>query len=254
MSAYMGGVFLINFFVSFLLLLAATRLCGYPIQYVRSALGAVFMSLHATCCLLPGFSFLGNLLWRVVSLAVGSVIAYDFTKSAFRVGVIFAFLSMALEGTVMGMEQGGIIGILCTAAVLCLLCFFGFRGRVGGICYVPVELSYGDKRLRITALQDTGNTLRDPITGRDVLVIGADVAWELTGLTPQQLQKPIESVGLLPGLRLIPYHSIGANSFLLAMRLKDVKIGKWQGSTLVAFAPEGLSTEGTYQALTGGIV
>ena len=34
---------------------------------------------------------------------------------------------------------------------------------------------------------------------------------------------------------------------------KNVKIGNWQGSTLVAFAPESLSAEGAYQALTGGV-
>ena len=119
---------------------------------------------------------------------------------------------------------------------------------------MPVELAYGDKHLHITALQDTGNTLRDPVTGRDVLVVGADVASELIGLTPHQLQSPVESVGVLPGLRLIPYHSVGTRSFMLAMRLQNVKIGTWQGSSLVAFAPEGLSSEGTYQALTGGLV
>ena len=105
-----------------------------------------------------------------------------------------------------------------------MLCFLGFRGRIESSSYIPVELSYGDRCLRIMALQDTGNTLRDPITGQAVLVVGADTALELLGLTRSQLQNPVGSVGALPGLRLIPYHSIGARSFLLAMKLKNVKI------------------------------
>ena len=64
----------------------------------------------------------------------------------------------------------------------------------------------------------------------------------------------LEAMGVLPGLRLVPYHSVGKSSFLLAIRLQNVKIGSWQGSSLVAFAPEGLSKEGAYQALTGGNV
>ena len=104
------------------------------------------------------------------------------------------------------------------------------------------------------ALRDTGNTLRDPITGGEVLVIGADAAGELTGLTQAQLRNPIDSLGTIPGLRLIPYHSIGnEGGFLLALKLQNVKIGSWKGSSLVAFAPEGLNLEGTYQALTGGV-
>ena len=103
------------------------------------------------------------------------------------------------------------------------------------------------------SVEDTGNLLRDPITGRQVLVVGGDVALELTGLTQEQLRSPVESIGALPGLRLIPYRNVGNSSgFLLALRLQNVKIGKWKGSTLVAFAPEGLSSEGAYQALTGG--
>ena len=89
-------------------------------------------------------------------------------------------------------------------------------------------------------------------SGQDFLLC-ADAAGELTGLTQAQLRNPIDSLGTIPGLRLIPYHSIGnEGGFLLALKLQNVKIGSWKGSSLVAFAPEGLNSEGTYQALTGG--
>lgn len=253
MTDYTNGVFVLNFLVNFLLLLAADRLCGFPAKPVRAALGALLGGIYAACCLLPGFCFLGNTLWRGVSLALISAIAYGLSKSAVRRGIIFAILSMALGGAVMGMDRGGFWGVVCAAVTVCLLCFLGFRGQIGGASYIPVELCYGDKHLHITALRDTGNTLRDPITGQAVLVVGADTALELLGLTRSQLEDPLGSVGALPGLRLVPYHSVGAKSFLLAMKLKNVKIGAWQGSTLVAFAPEGLSAEGAYQALTGGV-
>lgn len=253
MTVYLDVVVLLNFLVDFLLLLGAGRLCGYPTKITRAAAGALLGSVYAACCLMPGFYFLGNILWRTVSLGAMAVIAYGFSKSALRRGLVFAFLSLALGGAVLGLGKGGVIGILCAAAVVCLLCCFGFRGRIGGSTYIPVELTYGGKCMQLTALQDTGNTLRDPVTGRQVLVVGADVAGELTGLTREQLRRPVESMGVLPGLRLIPYRSVGnGNGFLLALRLKDVKIGAWRGSSLVAFAPEGLHSEGAYQALTGG--
>ena len=120
---------------------------------------------------------------------------------------------------------------------------------------VPVVIGLGEEKLELLALRDTGNTLRDPITGREVLVVGADVAGELTGLTREQLLAPVESVGALEGLRLIPYRTVNNGSgFLLALRLQDVIIGKRRGNSLVAFAPEEISAEGAYQALTGGTV
>jgi stage II sporulation protein GA (sporulation sigma-E factor processing peptidase) len=252
MTVYLDGVILLNFLVDFLLLLGADRLCGYPAKWKRAVLAALIGGVYAGACLLPGFQFLGNLLWRMVSFGAMSVIAYGFHKSAFRRGLVFVFLTLALGGAVTGIGKGGFLGILCAAGVVCLLCCFGFRGRIGGSTYVPVELKQGDKHLRLTALQDTGNTLRDPLTGRQVLVIDADTAGTLTGLTREQLRDPVGSLGALPGLRLIPYRSIDGRSFLLAMRMQNVKIGTWQGSSLVAFAPETLGTEGAYQALTGG--
>lgn len=253
MTVYLDGILLLNFLVDFLLLMGAGRLCGYQVKIGRALAAAALGGLYGSCCLLPGFYFLGNILWRTVSLGVMAVIAYGLTLSALRRGIVFAFLSLALGGAVLGIGKGGLPGILGAAGVLCLLCYVGFRGKVGGTTFIPVELSYGEKHLRLTALQDTGNLLRDPITGRQVLVVGADVALELTGLTREQLRSPVESIGALPGLRLIPYRNVGNSSgFLLALRLQNVKIGKWKGSTLVAFAPEGLSSEGAYQALTGG--
>lgn len=254
MTAYMDGVFLLNFLVDVLLLFAATRLCGFPVKLYRVLLAGVLGGIYGASCLLPGFYFLGNVYWRMVSLGLIAATAYGISLSAARRGLIFAFLSLALGGAVMGLGKGGVVEIISAAGVITLLCFIGFRGRVGGNHYLPVELSYGDKQIRITALQDTGNTLCDPITGRQVLVVGADVAQQLTGLSPQQLRTPIETIGKLPGLRLIPYRSIGSNSFLLAINLPKVKIGSWQGSTLVALAPDFLSPEGAYQALTGGVI
>lgn len=252
MTVYLDGVLILNFLVDFLLLLAAGRLCGFPVKAGRAAAGGLLGGLYAAACLLPGFAFLGNILWRTVSLGAMALIAYGCSVSALRRGVVFAFLSLALGGAVLGIGKGGFLGIVCAAGVLCLLCCIGFRGKLGGTTYVPVELNYEDKHISLTALQDTGNTLRDPVTGQQVLVIGAEAANKLIGLTRSQLKSPVESVGAIPGLRLIPYHSVGSSGFLLAMRLQGVKIGSWQGSTLVAFAPEGLSREGAYQALTGG--
>lgn len=252
MTVYLDGVILLNFLVDFLLLLAAGRLCGFPVKIGKAVAGGALGGVYAAFCLLPGFAFLGNLLWRTVSLLAMAVVAYGFSLSALRRGLIFVFLCLALGGAVMGIGKGGIFGIVSAAGVLCLLCCIGFRGRLGGTTYLPVELHYGKNCLKLTALQDTGNTLRDPVTGQQVLVIEADAAQKLTGLTLRQLQSPVESVSTIPGLRLIPYHSIGGCGFMLALRLQDVKIGSWQGSTLVAFAPEGLNREGAYQALTGG--
>ena len=255
MTRYIETVMPLKFMVDLLLILGAGSLWGYPMKIRRALAGAAVGGVYAGICLLPGMYFLGNELWRSMSFGIVAIIAYGIELGALRKILVFAVLSFALEGAVICIGEGGFWGVLGAAGVICLLCCFGFRSQIGGISYVPVELYYNGKHVCLTALQDTGNTLRDPITGRQVLVIGADAALRLTGLTPAQLRCPVESVGAIPGLRLIPYHSVGnKGDFMLAIKLQNVKIGTWKGSSLVAFAPYGLSPKGEYQALTGGLV
>ena len=142
---------------------------------------------------------------------------------------------------------------LTGAVGIFFLCIRLVEQRNVGSELMPVELHYEMERVSIWALRDTGNSLKDPITGNPVLVVGPKVAEKLLGLTQEQLENPVESVGVLPGLRLIPYRTVGCpNGLLLGMRLPNIKIGNWQGSSIVAFAPYGLGERQTYQALTGG--
>ena len=94
-------------------------------------------------------------------------------------------------------------------AKVCLICLLSMNGRSGGH-YLPVVISHGGRTIQLTALADTGNTLRDPISGWPVLVTDSWAAEHLLGLTREQLSDP---VGFLtecvnPGLRLIPFHSV----------------------------------------------
>ncbi len=251
---YWNVVVVMNFLVDWLLLMAANRLLGCPASPGRMALGGLAGGLYGGACLLPGMHFLGNLLWRTVMLSLAAVIAYGLRKSTLRRGALFLLLSMALGGILQGLGNLGFWKVMLGAGVIGL-CILLLRGRLTGGGYTPVELCYGENRLKLTALRDTGNTLHDPVTGSPVLVVDRDAAGKLTGLTVQQLQKPVETMGAIPGLRLIPYRAVGTEGgLLLALKLPKVRIGNWQGSCLVAFAPGQLSSDGEYQALTGGVV
>ncbi len=256
MTVYLDLVMLLNFLVDFLLLLGTNRLCGYPTGWGRAAIGAVVGGIYGGMCMVPGFSFLGNFLWRLISLLLIGFLCFGFSVSGFRRTLVFLLLSMALGGIASGIGSCGVWRALLGAAGLAALCFFGFQSCLGSRTYLPVELKYGKKHIHLTALQDTGNSLRDPVTGRPVLVISRDAAVKITGLSATHLSNPVETLAqsVLPGLRLIPYSSVGQPAgLLLALRIPDVKIGKWKGSSLVAFSPNSLSKEGAYEALTGGM-
>lgn len=255
MRSYLELVVLLNFLVDSLLLLGTNRLTGHPPQWGRCALGALVGGIYGRVCLVPGMGSLGNTLWRLVFLGIMGGIAFGLEKSGWKRSGLFALLSLALGGMAMGFEQVSVpMLLLCTGGIW-LLCRIGLAGDAAGREYVPLEIRYQGRVVHLTALRDTGNSLRDPITGERVLVIGADAAFELTGLTAAQLRDPLGTVGkrVLPGLRLIPYRAVGQpTGMLVAMRLKDVKVGERSGAVLVAFAPDRIGMHEGFQALMGG--
>lgn len=256
MLVYLDVVMLLNFLVDFLLILGTNRLTGYPPGATKAAAASVLGSIYAAACLLPEVRFLGNGWWRMVFLGLMAVLAFGWNWSGLRRGAVFVLLSMALGGIAGGVRVRHFSAICLCTLLLWLLCRVGFGGQLGGREYVPVELNWQGKRLRVLALQDTGNTLRDPLTGEAVLVCGADVGEELLRLPREAFQDPAETIasGILPGLRLIPYRAVGQPAgLLLALRLKDVKIGEKTVNPLVAFAPQEIAKGEAYRMLTGGM-
>lgn len=256
MDVYLDLVILLNFAVDFLLLLGSNRLAGYPMGAPRAALAAGLGAVYAGWCMIPGFHFLGGTFWRIVCLSCMALIAFGWNRSTLRRGTLFILLSMALGGVATGLGSRSFGTLFLAAAGVAVMSCVAFR-RKTGMEYVPVELTYGGKKTHLTALRDTGNTLTDPVTGEQVLVAGADIAWDILGLTPPQLADPIGTLeqGRVPGLRLIPYRTVGRSTgMLLAVRLEEVRINGVAAGHLVAFAPENFGRTEVYQALTGGVI
>ena len=254
---YLDLVLILNFLVDFLLILAANRLSGFPTAFWRSVGGAGLGAVYGAACFLPGFSFLAGNLWRITALALMGAAAFGCSHSGLRRTGVFVLLSMALGGLAAGANRNDLWALGLCAGLLWLLCRISFRGHSAGQEYINVELTRGNTTLSVLALRDTGNLLRDPLTGEQVLVAGADMAEKLLGLNRDQLRHPAETLasGVVPGLRLIPYHSVGnPGGMLLAFRFRDGKIGKKPAQPLVAFAPEEIGKSGVYQMLTGGAV
>ena len=252
MQSYFYLTVFLNFLVDLILLMGANRLAGFPHRPLRCIIAAGISGAYAGLCL--KFSAFGALPWHFAVMALVCAAAYGVKVTALRRSVLFVLLRLA----VMGIASGGRgMSLLAAAAVVSLLCLLGFGGRAYGREYIPVELCYNGKKLCLLALRDTGNMLRDPITGQAVLVVDAEAGETLLGLSWEQLTDPIGAVASaeIAGLRLLPYSSIGApKGMLAAIRLDHTKIGDFRGSAVVAFAPQKLDSEGIYRGLIGGIV
>lgn len=239
-------VMLMVLMVNVLLLSASGRLLGAKENPLRILAGSLLGALFVLLSMVPGFAFLEHILWRLCALALTALLAFGFSRQTFPKLFLFSLLQLSLGGITGSKDE--MVSMLLGAMGIGFACVVLSKGNR----LVPVELTYAEQTVRITALRDTGNTLRDPITGKSVLIVGADIAEKLTGLTPAALRDPVKTIGDIPGLRLIPYQTVGNTGFLLALRIPDAKIGRKQGSAIVAFSPQILGSN--YEALIGGTV
>lgn len=243
--------------VELLLLMGAARLCGCFVRFGRAALASLLGGLHALACLTSGFGFLANGWWRAVALVVMALIAYGMDRSSLRAGALYGVLSLAMGGLAELWGRSDSVSVAVSVLVLGVLCILAFWGRMRPNRFVPVSIIHGRKRVDLTALVDTGNTLHDPVSGREVLVADQKVGETLLGLSADQLAAPAETLMCcgIPGLRLIPYTAVGQRGgMLLGLRVDRLVMNGKEQDLVVAFAPQMLGQGGGYRALAGGTV
>ncbi len=283
MTIYVDTLFLLNSAINGLLLLGSGRLGGVPARLWRVAAGAALGGAYAVACVVPGFFFLGAWYWKLLMSAAMVICAFGTSRRTIKLWGVFLALSAAFGGLVLILVQflgAGLLLVngtayypvsgrllLVTAAAVYILSRTVFARLVQhtGEELVHVELTSGEKTVKLTALRDTGNTLRDPATNRPVLVCEWQAA---AGLLPPeaalkrgQLEDPAALMALLMAVapekkwRLIPYRAVGTSGgLLLGMACDRMRIAKKtvEGG-VVAFSPTPLSDGGGYTALIGGV-
>lgn len=281
---YADEAFALNALLDLLLLRASARVGGVRCRLWRLMLGAAVGGVYAAACCWPALALARCIPAQLLALAAMTVTAFGVSRRALWQGALLLALAFALCGALTAAAR--VLGarllpygagvcyaldfpslVLASGAAfgLTALCFSGLGGHSGGDI-VPAQASLFGKSVRFSALRDTGNTLRDPVTGAPVLTADIALARELLPpdaaalVTAGALRDP---AALLAGvsracprlrMRLIPYSAVGVHSaLLLAVRCDELTIaGEKQPGALMALSPTDVSDGGAYQALTGG--
>lgn len=278
MVVYLDRVFLLNLLLDYLLLLAAAQLSGRTLHRLRLLACAAGGGAYAVLTFLPGCGFLRTPLCQ---LAVGSIIALCAYGGRGRPALLFLLLSGGLAGFVLalGLWAGsptGLLGrvyrgevswpLLLGAALgfyVLLRLLLGQGARHGGGGLLKITISVCGRKQTVTALHDTGNTLRDPVSGRPALVLERNAAEELwppevaavlaSPLPPEEKMARLHRQGAAVTFSLLPFRSVGTPAgLLLAARSDYIEInGRRYPRTPVALSEHPVSDGGGYHALWG---
>lgn len=250
MGQYLFLAVLIRFIVDCLLIMGVAMLMRGACPPGRCLLGALVGAFYATACASHRLTFLSGEGWRIVFLGVMAVVAFGVDRVGRVRGILLIAMHLALDAVASGLRDGRAVAEFLLVVGIWLLYTSALHESVrSGV--LPLEISSGDRHISLMALRDSGNSLRDPITGERVFVIDAQAAKTLTGLSPDALRTPLETLmrAEVAGLRIIPYHAIGGSGMLLAMRFSDVKLDGKRCSAVIAFASHEIGRGEGYRAL-----
>ncbi len=281
MTVYVDLLFAVNAVINYLLLRGSAAMGGFPARRRRLWLAAAVGGLYAVAAVLPEWGGLAAMPGQALCAALMLLLAFGWKRATVKQGLFFLALSFAFGGAVLLAVQllepdliflgGRAYYAVSTPALLLLagLCYglaavvlAGWGTHTGGDV-AAMKLTLNGRTAELQALRDTGNTLRDPVTGQGVLVVQWQVLARLlpeAGLEAAQFQDPAGLMERLAALypqlrfRLVPYRAVGvAAGLLLAVRCQGAVKGRKE-DILAAFSPTEVSAGGRFEALLGGVI
>lgn len=278
---YLDITFMVNFIMDFVILLAAARLSGSLISYLRLLLAAGLGAVYACAALFwPGclvYSLPAKLVFSILMLMIafypskwGQLIkqlVYFYCISLFAAGAAMALPNL---GRAPGAPVSPSLFWLAGAALLVVLLAWGAGNYlaeriVPGMLTFDVEMRFESKSCSGCGFLDTGNALKDPLTDRPVLVAEYSL---LKNCLPPDFCRAIEAgssendmIASMTGsewahrLRLIPFQSIGQkNGMLVGVRADEVVVDTGRKciahhGLVVALYLDRLSADDSYRML-----
>jgi len=274
---YLDTLFLLNAAADLLCLIAAEKVCDRRIPRIRLAAGAVIGGIYALLSVLPGCLVLQNPIFFITAAVLITASAFGFRNilrpliSVFAVSAMLGgavyFVSRFLDVSSLFSDGATMRVFLIALGISWGIFTFTFRrfGRKrNGRGILQTEVCFRGKSVCFSSLVDTGNSLRDPLTGSRVLVCDLKVLLPLftedeRRVLLENADNPLvipEKINSLTGkcfFRLVPYRAVGVTGGFLAAFKPDKLLynGKEVQNPLVASTPCTVSDSGAYSALAG---
>ena len=281
-TVYIDLYFLVNFSMDLLCLMITASLLHRKVKRLRAILAASIGGIYASASLLLGFSGIGGLfLDAIAAIFLCAIVFYTKNTSPWRTlqcVPILLFSSMTLGGVMTALynllnrlhlpfealEGDGlsvwIFALLTAVSGIATLRGGQWKRSAQNAKSVTLEITLFQQHITLRAMVDSGNLLRDPVSGVNVIVADLD---RLAPILPPALTKACRT-GLPEHwlsshehariTRLIPASGATGNRLLLAIVPERLTVigGKemYSANHLIAPAPLGEHAKG-FDAVIG---
>lgn len=284
---YVDVVFLENFFMNYLLLYFVKRFCNFKSKWWRVSLGAALGSFYVFAVFFKDVNFTCSAILKFLVSVLMILAAFPIKtkKSLVKTIILFYIAAFITSGSIFALfyflntnfetVNGSfvikdiktwhiIIGSI--AANLLIKLAFDFFDNYHKVRKEKINLGikFMNKYVKIKALIDTGNSLREPLSNKPVIVVNREAvdcilpddlkefALHNKGL---ELYKSSLTIDSCNRIRLIPYKALGIdNGVLLGLCVDSIEVNSGElnviiNNGIIALYDRPISENNDYDAL-----
>lgn len=292
MTIYLDVVLIENLCMNYIILFATGYLLKKKINHIRLIISGLIGGIYSILAYIQVLEIYSNFIFKILLSIVMVYIAYNAKtwKLIFKELVFFYLISFVFggcafallyfikpqeilikNGTYVGTYPlkvailGGIVGF-----VTITIAFYITKKRFSKKdMYCKMKIYFKEKNINITALIDTGNMLKDPITRMPVIVVEKNMLKDILpeiilnnlnkiigGDVPKEVYED-ENLEYITKFRVIPFSSIGKeNGMLLGFKTNKVEIIYESNideieNVIIGIYENNLSKKNEYSALIG---
>lgn len=290
MTIYVDIIIVENLIMNYIILYATGLISKCKICYLRMFFASLIGAIYVACQYISNLSVYSNPLIRLILSIVIVVVAFNpqsvknmckqfvlFYLTTFTFGGVATYLIYVLKPQNLIMKNGVYVGtyvlkvIFIGAIFGTVILIFAFKFAKNKItksdmlCKVKMEIN--SKEVILNTMVDTGNMLKEPLTGNPVIVVERTALYDLI---PKEILDNIESIlgGEFKGipeeikdeyisrLKIIPFSSLGKqNGMLIGIKADSLEIiseqSKKRCDAIVGIYNKSLTKRGEYRALIG---
>lgn len=291
MTIYIDVVLVENLIMNYIILLATGVILKIKIKHFRIIMSSLIGAIYTILAYVITIPIYSNFFLKFLLSIIIIYVAYNppNVKKMWKFLIVFYLTSFVFGGAAFAliyivkpqdilMKNGLFLGTYPLKSVV-LAGIIGFiiiitafkivRNRITKRdIYKKIKIEINGKHINLNAMLDTGNMLKDPITGSPVIVVEKSILYEIL---PIELLDNIENIldgnlekiseyikdKYIKRLKFIPFSSLGRqNGMLVGMKPDFVEIMDEQTSStrqdiIIGIYEKSLTKDGRYRALMG---
>lgn len=257
-TVYIDLLFLINFSMDFLCFYISARIISAKFSTLRAVAAAVIGGIYGGFALFVSANPVLSVVFDVLVCLFMCAIVFGRKQNLIFSTLVYFSVSMALGGFMtalfnllnrMGFSklvadetEGDGISVWLFALLAAVSAVFTLMGgrsfrRRSAARSAEVSVVYGKHKKKLSAMVDSGNLLREPISGRACIAVDIDA---LLGVVPDGIlsvarEEKIEDLGsigapYMKNVRLVPTHTASGEKILIGIRADSILIDAGKGA------------------------